>query len=233
MSDKIFTRDAWRPQTFDEESSSVRVIAVTENPVRIWDWERKDFVDEILLADGYSLPPSGKVPLLDAHDRSSVASVLGSARSFELKGNTLECEVSFSGTEVGQTAAQNVMEGHLTDFSVGYTPLKSMYLKAGETQNVNGKNFSGPVKITSKWHLKELSLAPIGADQFATARTQADTPPPPLPSAAPAFPQESARAEPRQYSLSVSRMVSNKSIVDLVFYAFIAMMLVSLIQGLF
>ncbi len=184
MAEKLFMRDTWKPQSFDEESSSVRVVAVTENPVRVWDWNRKQYVDEVLLIDGFSLPPSGKIPLLDAHNRSSVTNVLGSARRFHPSGNALECDVFFSGTDAGRNAAQNVKEGHLTDFSVGYFPVESHFLKEGEEQEINGRNFRGPVKVTSRWNLRELSLTPIGADQYATARSEDGYMPPlhdPLP----------------------------------------------------
>ncbi len=172
MTEKLFTRDTWRPKSFDEETSSVRVVAVTENPVRVWDWNSKQYIDEVLLVDGFSLPPSGKIPLLDAHNRSSVSSVLGSARRFHPSGNTLECDVFFSGTDVGRNAAQNVREGHLTDFSVGYFPVESYYIKEGESKDINGRFFRGPVKVTARWNLRELSLTPIGADQYATARSE-------------------------------------------------------------
>ncbi|MCP4346063.1 MAG: hypothetical protein GY795_11135 [Desulfobacterales bacterium] len=172
MSDDIFTRDiaTWRPKTFNDESRSVRVIAVTENPVRVWDWERKDFVTEVLLIDGVHLPPSRQIPLLDSHDRSSVSRVLGSARNFKPAGTSLECDVFFSGTDSGKETAQKVKEGHLTDFSVGYSSIESYWIPEGEVQSVNGRTFRGPVRITSKWNLKELSITPIGADQQATVR---------------------------------------------------------------
>ncbi len=176
MADKISTRGfeipEGKPETFDDESNSVRVVAVTENPVKIWDWQHQDFIDEILLIKGLILPPSRKVPLLDSHNRSSVQSVLGSARRFVPNGDILECDVFFSGTSAGRNAAQNVKEGHLTDFSVGYLPLESKYLKEGEIDEIGGKILHGPLKITSKWMLKELSITPIGADQYATARSE-------------------------------------------------------------
>lgn len=172
MGDNIFTRDiaTWRPKTFNDENRSVRVIAVTENPVRVWDWERKDFVSEVLIVDGVHLPPSRQIPLLDSHDRSSVSRVLGSARNFRPAEKSLECDVFFSGTDSGKEAAQKVKEGHLTDFSVGYSSIESHWIPEGEVQSVNGRTFRGPVRITTKWNLKELSITPIGADQQATVR---------------------------------------------------------------
>ncbi|QTA83136.1 Uncharacterized protein dnl_55300 [Desulfonema limicola] len=195
MTDKMFTRGiaipAHRPKSFDDSRNSVRVVAVTENPVRVWDWERKSSIDEILLIDGAHLPPSGQIPLLDSHNRSSVTNVLGSARNFAPNGNILECDVFFSGTETGKNAALNVKEGHLTDFSVGYFPAESEYIPAGEVKNINGRQFKGPVKVTTRWNLRELSLTPIGADENATARSQ-DVITPSLPFEEPPSPVQSS-----------------------------------------
>ncbi|MDM8525235.1 HK97 family phage prohead protease [Desulfococcaceae bacterium HSG8] len=210
MAEKVFTREiaTWKPRTFDDASRSVRVVAVTENPVRTWDWERKDFVDEILLIEGANVPFSGQIPLLDSHNRSSVAGVLGSARNFEPRGSdTLECDVFFSGTEAGNDAAQKVKEGHLTDFSVGYFPAESYWIPSGQAHDVNGRTFRGPVKLTTKWNLMELSVTPIGADQMAKARSveivsspqppaQIQPSPAPAPPPAPEVPQAPKPVQP-------------------------------------
>ncbi len=175
MTDAIFTRNAagagFRPQTFDAAGRSVAVTAVTESPVRVWDPGRGDFVDEILILEGARLPPEGRVPLLDSHNRATVSGVLGSAGGFARKGDTLECRVRFSDTEAGRDAAINVRDGHLTDFSVGYMPTEAIYLADGETRVIGGAVRSGPAKVTLCWHLKELSVTAIGADQRATARS--------------------------------------------------------------
>ncbi len=262
MTDKISTRGfeipEGKPETFDDESNSVRVVAVTENPVRIWDWQYQDFIDEILLIKGLMLPPSRKVPLLDSHNRSSVQSVLGSARRFVPNGDILECDVFFSGTSAGKNAAQNVKEGHLTDFSVGYLPIESKYLKEGEIDEIDGKILHGPLKITKKWMLKELSITPIGADQYATARSRDFALPDSLPPSGPdaqdlsetgnnVSPEDESKAREqaledgqqthsqRQMNPLVGFVVKSmgKSIVDKIFYAFLITMLLSFLKGLF
>lgn len=189
MTDQLFKRGfevpAFHPQTFDEATQSVRVVAVTEDPVRIWDGERADFVEEVLLIDGVVLPPSGKVPLLDSHNRESVSHVLGSARRFVARADALECEVFFSSTDSGRNAARNVKEGHLSDFSVGYLAAESVFVPPGQQRDIMGRRFTGPLKITSRWHLRELSVTPIGADQRAKARSASDAPMPRVPGPAP------------------------------------------------
>ncbi|QTA85429.1 HK97 family phage prohead protease [Desulfonema magnum] len=245
--DLCFIRDinTRKPVTFNDGTRSVRVIAVTENPVRVWDWERKDFIDEILLVGGVSVPPSEQIPLLDSHDRSSVTSVLGSARNFEPKDNTLECEVFFAGTDSGRDAAQKVKEGHLTDFSVGYLPTESQWISAGETQDINGRTFQGPVKITTKWNLTELSVTPIGADHMAKARSLNSGSPPPVP-----MPKETATSDsnkppaeipaPEEEIRTAAEKPAGKSatekqgitMVDMIFYGFTIMMVLFLLKGM-
>jgi len=37
---------------------------------------------------------------------------------------------------------------------------------------IDGKEYEGPLKVSTRWALKELSLAPIGADPLAKARAE-------------------------------------------------------------
>jgi hypothetical protein len=259
--DKIITRgiDAsrGRPKTFNEKDNSVQVVAVTENPVQIWDWKRNELVSEVLVINGAKLPASGKIPLLDSHNRKSVDHILGSARGFKANGDQLLCDVIFSSTPSGRNAALNVKEGHLTDFSVGYSPLEFHFLKAGETEEVNGKNIQGPVKITTQWALKELSITPIGADQMATARSEtlqsleeslnvseSETPAVAerdfggydgeTDDSAETEIGEKAPEEERSYQEGAAVSPRRKqSAIDIIFYVFIVIMVLSLMKGMF
>ena len=158
------------PSTWNPEQNSCRVIAATENPVPVWDWDRYEIVPEVLMMDGMEMPASGQVPLLDSHDRSSTCSIMGSARNFAPNGQQMEADIQFAGTPDAMMCAQKMREGHLTDLSVGYQPIDSVYVPEGETAMIGGREFTGPMKVTRKWALKELSLTPIGADPAAKAR---------------------------------------------------------------
>ncbi len=162
------------PQSYNEETQSVRVTAVTSNRVRIWDAERLGLIDEVLVLAGARIPPSGQVPLLDAHNRKSVSGVLGSARNFRREGKRIDCDVFFAGTPAGREAAQMVKEGHLTDFSVGYTVDESTWVPDGQAREIHGDMYAGPVRVTSRWYLRELSATPVGADESAKARSSTD-----------------------------------------------------------
>ena len=164
------------PATFDAAARSLRVVACTEQPAQVVDWDRWELVDEILLMSGAALPANGRCPLLNSHDRSSVECVLGSAGNFSRSQaggfDALECEIVFAGTGDGQNTATLFQEGHLTDVSIGYRVLESTWIPESQTQTINGKSYAGPVKVATRWELKELSATPIGADSLAKARAE-------------------------------------------------------------
>jgi hypothetical protein len=160
------------PQTVNVEARSVAAIAASEKPVKVFSWER-GIINEVILIDGVEFQGDARqVPLLDAHSRHSQRSVLGSARSFNVKGGELHCEVWFSSTSDGDEAFTKVREGHLTDFSIGYVVLESVWIPEGEKQTIRGKTFEGPLQVATKTLIRELSLVPIGADSSAKARAE-------------------------------------------------------------
>lgn len=162
------------PGTFDAEANACRFVASTELPAMVWDWERWDFVKEVLVAKGLVLPAAGRVPVLDTHSRASIDDLFGSAGDFALcdvEGYPAQdCQVDFSADDRAAAAASKVREGHLTDVSVGYEVLESYYIPANEKQNINGQVYEGPLKVSTSWALMELSLVPIGADRLAKVR---------------------------------------------------------------
>lgn len=149
-------------------------ILSTEKPTVVWDWERWDFVEEILLADGMLVPASGQVPLLDSHNRSSVKNVHGHVRDFaEAKMGDYPARsgmVFFAGDQDSLDARAKVEGSHITDGSVGYQPRSSIWIDAGAEAIIKGRTFVGPVRVTYEWSLKEFSITPIGADVLAKVR---------------------------------------------------------------
>jgi len=163
-----------QPETFDAESGSVRFVAATEKPTTVFDMEDLELIDEVLLMDGMQLPPGERVPLLNAHSRFQVDDVLGSATEFRQTTTegyrAVEPLVTFSGVSKAQESAQLVREGHLTDVSVGYLVLERERIPKGESRTIRGRKYKGPMRVATKWELKEVSLTPIGADDLAKAR---------------------------------------------------------------
>lgn len=156
------------------ESGGIEWILTTEKPTVVWDWERWDFVEEILLADGMIVPAIGQVSLLDCHDRSTIEKVHGHVREFgEAEAEEFLARtgmVIFADDHKSQVARDKVFGNHITDGSVGYQQIKSVWVPEDEQVSVKGRIFDGPVRVTYQWLLKEFSLTPIGADVLAKAR---------------------------------------------------------------
>ncbi|MCP4623986.1 MAG: hypothetical protein GY850_10685, partial [bacterium] len=163
------------PASLDDAERSVEIVVATEEPVEVFDFERFEIVREILLIDGAELPATKQVPLLDSHRRFDTANVLGSIRDLKPDGGQLVGRAHFSGVPEVSPIWMKVREGHLTDFSAGYKPIESQWVAEGETYDFNGRSFKGPVRVTKRWKLKEGSIVPIGADEFAKARARSAT----------------------------------------------------------
>jgi len=154
-------------KTLNDEARTVEVVGATESPVKVRDWEFGD-VDEILLMSGVNLPDTKRLPLLDSHNRQESSSVLGSFRNIKVRDGQLVGTVEFS-SEAGSIFTK-FKEGHLTDFSVGYTIEKREFVDVGN--EFNGLKVKSPTKYVTKWTPRELSITPIGADKNAKARSE-------------------------------------------------------------
>lgn len=161
------------PPVPDAGAGGIRWILATDQPARVFDWQRGDFVDEVLLTEGLEFPD--QLPLLDAHSRESVANQIGSVRDFRFTTSggfrALEGLVSFSeADDLSRATAAKVREGHITDGSIGYRVDRSVWIPDGERAHVAGRDFQGPVKVSYRAALKEFSVCPIGADSLAKVR---------------------------------------------------------------
>jgi hypothetical protein len=149
-------------------------ILTTEKPTVIFDWERWEFVEEVLLADGMLVPATGQVPLLDSHNRHRCGDVLGHVEQFaeaEVGGFAARTgRIFFAADQYSRDTRQKVVDSHLTDGSVGYSQNKSIWVPEDHEVTVKGRTFVGPVRVTYEWGLKEFSPTPIGADVLAKVR---------------------------------------------------------------
>ena len=162
---------AGEPSTLNEDERSVEITLATENPSPVFDFNRYEVVDEVLVIDGVELPKSRQIPMLDVHSRFSNDNVLGSIRDLKKQGAELVGRAVFSSAESVSEIWTKIREGHLTDFSAGYKPLESQWVPEKERYEYRGVTYEGPVLITKKWKIREGSVVPIGADELATART--------------------------------------------------------------
>ena len=174
MTEKITTRAiAPRPSTIREEDRSVEFVISSEVPARVFDFDRMDIVDEVLLQSGLRLPSNKQVPFQDSHSRESVSDVLGSFRDIRREGDQSVGRAYFSRKQKAFDAYQDVRDGHITDVSVGYVVTKATWVPDGQRAMIEGREYVGPVKVSQEWLLREVSLVAIGADQYAKVRSEA------------------------------------------------------------
>ena len=159
-----------RADSFKEETRSVEAVISTENPVSMPDWERMEMVPEVLLSSGVQMPARNQMPFLDSHQRRTVKDQLGSARNLKTDNRELVGTLVFRKAKDAEEALDGVRDGHITDVSVGYDILETVYVPRNETQTIDGQEFTGPVNVRTKWKPREVSLTPIGADDQAKLR---------------------------------------------------------------
>jgi hypothetical protein len=167
-----------RPATLDESSRSVEVVASTEAPVEVLEWETWKLVREVLLMSGCRVPAS--LPLINTHNWGSITEIIGSFREIRIEegasGPELIGRAVFSATEDGETPYRKVVEGHITDVSIGYAVLAHIRLRENESTTVNGRVYDGPLRLVTDWAPRELSLCPVGADENAKVRALTPSP---------------------------------------------------------
>lgn len=179
MTTELVTRAASvEPKSLSEETRSIACVLSTETPVRMYDWMNGGYVDEILRADGATIPD--KLPLLDSHQRYSIGDVIGSARNIEAKDGQIVGRVFFAeGVTRAEDAYKLAKQGHLTDVSIGYRYGANDYVdvKKGQTATVKGREYKASertLRIVTSWQAYELSPTPIGADRLAKMRSLSD-----------------------------------------------------------
>jgi len=163
---------AVNPVTFREDDDSVEFTLATEEPARVFDWQRFEVVTEVIQAAGVNLPKNKQIPLINSHDRSNIDNILGSVRDIRVEGESVIGRLYFSKDETAQRALNKIREGHLDSGSVGYEQAERVWVPEGENTVINGKTYAGPMLITKSWNLKEFSLVAIGADPNAKAREE-------------------------------------------------------------
>ena len=157
----------------------VEVIAATEAPVLVMDWERFQVVREILPMRYLDLGEFDKVPLLDTHTRNSVEKVKGSAMDWKVEDNKLIARIYVSKSE--PATRTKIEEGHIDSVSIGYMtdPGYTVEVPKGARVAIDGQEYRNdfadgfPLLVRTWWTRNELSLVPIGADENAKFRSEA------------------------------------------------------------
>lgn len=172
MSNDLTTRSLTiTPSTADDATRSVEAVLATDSPVEMGGW---DPYTEVLDMHGADLPEY--LPVCDSHSRSSIHDVLGHVEDIHIDGGRMVGRIYFAAD--AQPVYEKYRDGHARDVSVGYRILDKRDIKAGETEIVNGRSYTAPenmpLRVSTKWELKELSCTAIGADRNAKTRSCAE-----------------------------------------------------------
>ena len=162
------------PVTLDIESRSIEAVGASELPVLEMDRRTYEVLPTVLLMSGCMLPDNGQLPLLDDHSRYGARSIIGSYRDLRIDGDKLIGRMYFTASPEVEPIWTRASEGHLTDVSVGRVDLVDpVVIPAGQAAMVDGRSFTGPIRVVTRWQPKEMSVTPIGADETAKVRSQA------------------------------------------------------------
>lgn len=190
MTHPLFTRDSqqrdlttrefsMRGDSINKDARSISSLISTETPAQVMDWTRWEIIDEVLLARGVEAADS--VPVLANHLRYSLDTVLGRAVNVKTTGKGVEADLFFVKGDAEVDKVWNKIEQRALDsVSVGYRALDYIDIPPGGSQKIGDKVFNGGtrgLRVTKRWALKEVSVVPIGADQFAKMRNEAGIPP--------------------------------------------------------
>lgn len=159
------------PSSLSMENRTVDAVLSTEGVVEAFDLRTRSNVTEVLLSNGATW--SQRTPAVDSHDTTTIRAMVGSMISIRKENEQIVGTIRFARGERGQMALDLINDGHLTDVSIGYRVRQADVIPPFTTRTVMGREFrSGatPLRVVSRYWIKEVSLTPVGADQDAKIR---------------------------------------------------------------
>lgn len=162
--EQLQTRAMFAPDTVNVEARTVDVVWSTGASVKRSDWMGNSFIEELSLAPGAVRLDrlNAGAPLLNSHENSSLAAVIGVVERAWIEGGEGRATVRFSDRPDVEPIWRDVQAGILRNISVGYRTHKT---ERDETGTV-------PVERAVDWEPYELSLVSIPADAGAQTRSQ-------------------------------------------------------------
>lgn len=163
-----------RAATINETDRTVDAVISTAIPVPTWDYRRGEVIDEVLDPDGAAWR-GDQVPLLNSHMRYTAEDVIGSVRALRKENGEVVGRLHFAdiGSDVTDRIWRLAAGGHITDVSVGAARGESEIIERGASKVIRGKQYTAkdrPLRVTSTYTIREVSMVPIGADPNATLR---------------------------------------------------------------
>ncbi len=155
------------PNTFNEENRTVQIVFSTGSRVMRGGYFTEPFIEELSLEPGdVRLDRFEKgASLLNNHSSYEIRDVLGVTSSPSVDGERGIVDVKFSKREDVEPVFQDVKDGILKNFSVGYRVYK--YQEVGEENGVK-------VLRAIDWEPMEVSLVGIPADPNAQVRNNSE-----------------------------------------------------------
>lgn len=148
------------------ENDKITICAVTDDFI----YQGSYYQQVTMSASAVNLKRfAASAPFLKDHDSVTIDSVLGrvsNPRFVMLDGlNCLFVDVIFSSDEEAQKVKRKIMEGILTDFSIGFAVHD--YKIQRDFKKVEGAEYSKPLVTITEWEPYELSAVAIPADSNA------------------------------------------------------------------
>lgn len=144
--------------TADNKSNGAKITGIAYGGGTFkqnWEWR-----PVVLNLAGLEFAP--QIPLMDSHTNST-RTKLGEVNAIVVD-NQLFIEGAI--TSESEDAKQVIADGKKSDWqlSMGADPLQRVLVEAGETVEINGRQFHGPLIHVVKAMLREVSVVAIGAD---------------------------------------------------------------------
>jgi hypothetical protein len=143
--------------------------AYTGEPMSIWPW------DDPVVIDLASIDlTSQRIPALYDH-RSDSDYIVGQVESIAVQNGKLVASGIFTPTDdpSDRNYSKKVLDradaGYQWQVSVGGNPGKVERVQAGQTIDVNGRTYQGPVLIAKNLQLREISFVVLGGDRLTSA----------------------------------------------------------------
>jgi hypothetical protein len=143
--------------------------AYTGAPMKPEGW----WVPIIVDLDGVKVPSQNR-PMFRQHDPEQIVGHTDAVTVTTGPDGGIDVDGPLSGEpEHVRKVTHPADNGFKWQLSIGANPIRTEFLEAGETTEVNGRQVSGPMTISRETELGEISFVPLGADGETSATVSA------------------------------------------------------------
>jgi len=156
-----------KPKTINEENRTAEFVLATDTPVRVFDWNEWEFVNQVLSFKKSHIVwdrMKNGAPFLNTHKRYDISFQIGVIEEAWTEENQLIIRVRFSKREDVEWIWQDVIDGIIRNVSVGFI--------AHDFKEITKKDDDMRTLQVVKWEPMEGSIVPVGADPNAQIRSK-------------------------------------------------------------